>query len=261
MTDLVQRVRDVLPSVRTDLEDLVRIQSVWGDPQRRDEVSRSADAVAKLLAEAGFGDVRIVSEGGAPAVIAHHPAPEGAPTVLLYAHHDVQPEGDPAAWHSPPFEPTERDGRIYARGIADDKAGVMAHIAAIRAFGGDLPVGLNVFIEGEEEIGSESLPTILEKHADKLDADAIVIADSGNIAVGTPSLTTTLRGMVQATVTVRTLDHALHSGIFGGPVPDAATALIRLLATLHGPDGEVAVDDAVAEVLREVGQHDVAQDA
>ena len=106
MSDLVERVRDLLPSVRRDLEDLVRIESVWADPSRRDEVHRSAQAVADLLSQAGFGDVRIVSEGGAPAVIAHHPAPAGAPTVLLYAHHDVQPEGDPSQWASPPFEPT-----------------------------------------------------------------------------------------------------------------------------------------------------------
>ena len=133
MSDLVERVRDVLPSVRQDLEDLVRIQSVWADPARRGEVQRSADAVAKLLSEAGFGDVQIVSEGGAPAVIARHPAPAGAPTVLLYAHHDVQPEGDHTQWESPPFEPTERDGRLYGRGSADDKAGIATHLAAFRA--------------------------------------------------------------------------------------------------------------------------------
>src|ERR1044072_2163317 len=119
MSDLVARVREVLPSVRRDLEDLVRIESVWADEARRPEVQRSADAVAKLLSEAGFGDVQIVSEGGAPAVIARHPAPPRAPTVLLYAHHDVQPEGDPCIWASPPFEPTERDGRLYGRGVAD----------------------------------------------------------------------------------------------------------------------------------------------
>ena len=133
MSDLVERVRAVLPSVRRDLEDLVRIESVWADPDRRAEVRRSADAVAKLLSEAGFGDVRIVSEGGAPAVIARHPAPPGAPTVLLYAHHDVQPEGDHAQWQSPPVEPTERDGRLYGRGTADDKAGIATYLAAFRA--------------------------------------------------------------------------------------------------------------------------------
>src|ERR1700728_5448609 len=128
MSDLVERVREVLPSVRRDLEDLVRIESVWADPTRRDEVHRSAQAVAELLSQAGFGDVQIVSEGGAPAVIAPPPAPGGAPTVLLYAHHDVQPEGDRDQKASPPFEPTERNGRLYGRGSADDKAGIATHL-------------------------------------------------------------------------------------------------------------------------------------
>src|SRR5258708_31846688 len=132
MSDLVEGVRSVWPSVRADLEDLVSIESVWADPARHDEVRRSADAVAKLLSAAGFGDVRIVSEGGAPAVIAPHPAPPGAPTVLLYAHHDAQPEGDPAQWASPPFEPTERAGRLYGRGTADDKAGIATLRRAFR---------------------------------------------------------------------------------------------------------------------------------
>ena len=241
MSDLVQRVRDVLPSVRADLEDLVRIQSVWADPQRRDEVTRSADAVAKLLSEAGFSDVRIVSEGGAPAVIAHHPAPEGAPTVLLYAHHDVQPEGDPAAWDSSPFEPTERDGRLYGRGTADDKAGIATHLAAFRAHGGTPPVGVTVFVEGEEESGSPSLSRLLAAHQDALAADVIVIADSDNWSTDTPSLTVSLRGLADCVVEVSTLDHGLHSGMWGGVVPDALMVLVRLLASLHDDDGNVAV--------------------
>ena len=168
MSDLVERVRDVLPSVRSDLEDLVRIESVGADPARQGEVQRSAEAVAKLLSQAGFGDVRIVSEDGAPAVIARHPAPPGAPTVLLYAHHDVQPEGDRTQWESSPFEPTERDGRLYGRGSADDKAGIATHLAAFRAHGGQPPVGVTVFVEGEEEIGSPSLGRLLAAHKDKL---------------------------------------------------------------------------------------------
>ena len=161
MSDLVARVREILPDVRRDLEALVRIQSVWSDPARRDEVHRSAQAVAELLRDAGFVHVEIVSEGGAPAVIAHHPAPSGAPTVLLYAHHDVQPEGDPAQWDSAPFEPTERDGRLYGRGTADDKAGIATHLAAFRAHNGNPPVGVTVFVEGEEECGSPSLSRLL----------------------------------------------------------------------------------------------------
>ena len=186
MSDLVERVREVLPSVRRDLEDLVRIESVWADPGRRTEVQRSAEAVAKLLSEAGFGDVQIVSEGGAPAVIARHPAPPGAPTVLLYAHHDVQPEGDHGQWQSPPFEPTERDGRLYGRGSADDKAGIATHLAAFRAHGGAPPVGVTVFVEGEEESGSPSLSRLLAAHRDVLASDVIVIADSDNWSTDVP---------------------------------------------------------------------------
>ncbi|AFC52998.1 MULTISPECIES: dipeptidase [Mycobacterium] len=241
MSDLVDRVREVLPSVRRDLEDLVRIESVWADPGRRSEVHRSAQAVADLLSQAGFGDVQIVSEGGAPAVIARHPAPPGAPTVLLYAHHDVQPEGDRGQWTSPPFEPTERDGRLYGRGSADDKAGIATHLAAFRAHGGRPPVGVTVFVEGEEESGSPSLARLLAAHRDTLAADVIVIADSDNWSADTPALTVSLRGLVDCVVEVATLDHGLHSGLWGGVVPDALSVLVRLLASLHDDDGNVAV--------------------
>ncbi len=241
MSDLVERVRAVLPSVRRDLEDLMRIEAVWADPGRRSEVHRSAQAVADLLSQAGFGDVQIVSEGGAPAVIARHPAPPGAPTVLLYAHHDVQPEGDRGQWTSPPFEPTERDGRLYGRGSADDKAGIATHLAAFRAHGGRPPVGVTVFVEGEEESGSPSLAQLLAAHRDTLAADVIVIADSDNWSADTPALTVSLRGLVDCVVEVATLDHGLHSGLWGGVVPDALTVLVRLLASLHDDDGNVAV--------------------
>ena len=241
MSDLVERVREVLPSVRRDLEDLVRIESVWADPARRAEVQRSAETVSKLLTEAGFGDVRIVSEGGAPAVIARHPAPPGAPTVLLYAHHDVQPEGDTASGSRRPFEPTERDGRLYGRGTADDKAGIATHLAAFRAHGGAPPVGVTVFVEGEEESGSPSLCALLAAHRDQLAADVIVIADSDNWSTEVPSLTVSLRGLADCVVEVATLDHGLHSGMWGGVVPDAVSVLVRLLASLHDDDGNVAV--------------------
>ena len=241
MSDLVARVQAVLPSVRADLEDLVRIQSVWADPARRDEVHRSARAVADLLSHAGFQQVEIVAEGGAPAVIAHHPAPPGAPTVLLYAHHDVQPEGDPAQWNSDPFEPTERDGRLYGRGSADDKAGIATHLAAFRAHDGNPPVGVTVFVEGEEESGSPSLGRLLAAHKDKLAADIIVIADSDNWTTDIPALTVSLRGLADCVVEVATLDHGLHSGLWGGVVPDALSVLVRLLASLHDDDGNVAV--------------------
>src|SRR6201991_4265193 len=242
MSDLVELVREVLPSVRADLEDLIRIESVGADPARHGEVRRSAEAVSKLLSEAGFGDVRIVSEGGAPAVIARHPAPPGAPTVLLYAHHDVQPEGDPRQWQSPPFEPTERDGRLYGRGSADDKAGIATHLAAFRAHGGAPPVGVTVFVEGEEESGSPSLARLLATHREALAADVIVIADSDNWSTDVPALTVSLRGLADCVVEVATLDHGLHSGLWGGVVPDALSVLVRLLASLHDDDGNVAVE-------------------
>ncbi|MEV3906034.1 dipeptidase [Mycobacterium sp. NPDC050551] len=242
MSDVVERVRDVLPSVRADLEDLVRIESVWADPARRGEVQRSAQAVADLLGAAGFDDIRIVAEGGAPAVIARHPAPPGAPTVLLYAHHDVQPEGDHSQWGTAPFEPTERDGRLYGRGTADDKAGIATHLAAFRAHGGTPPVGVTVFVEGEEESGSPSLGALLEAHKDLLAADVIVIADSDNWSTEIPALTVSLRGLADCVVEVATLDHGLHSGLWGGVVPDALSVLVRLLASLHDDEGNVAVD-------------------
>src|ERR1700760_3531663 len=252
MSELVDRVREIMPSVRRDLESLVRIESVGADPARRDQVHRSAQATADLLSRAGFDDVRIVSEGGAPAVIARHPAPPGAPTVLLYAHHDVQPEGDFAQWTSPPFEPPGRNGRLYGRGSADDKAGIATHLAAFRAHGGNPPVGVTVFVEGEEESGSPSLGRLLATHRDALAADVIVIADSDNWSTDVPALTVSLRGLADCVVEVATLDHGLHSGLWGGVVPDALSVLVRLLATLHDDDGNVAVagphDSTAADV-------------
>src|SRR3954447_7981261 len=248
MTDDIRaRVQAVLPSIRKDLENLVRIESVSADPARAGEVQRSAEAVAALFRDERFDSVEIVSaDGGAPAVIAHKAGPAGAPTVLLYAHHDVQPENDHADWDSPPFEPTERDGRLYARGAADDKAGIAAHLGALRAHGDDLPVSVTMFIEGEEEVGSDTLPALLAEHRDRLAADVIVIADSGNWDIGVPALTTSLRGLVRVDVEVRTLTHAVHSGMWGGLVPDALMTLARVIATLHDDEGNVAVQGLYA---------------
>jgi acetylornithine deacetylase/succinyl-diaminopimelate desuccinylase-like protein len=231
-----------LPAVRADLENLVRIPGIAFDGFDFTPLQRSAEAVAELLRGAGLPDVRIERIGdGHPAVIGRRPAPPGAPTGLLYAHHDVQPVGDLAEWRSEPFEPVEREGRLYGRGAADDKAGIMAHVAALRAFGDSLPVGVVVFVEGEEEFGSQSLEALLREHRETLAADVIVIADSGNWAVGQPALTTSLRGLVNAFVEVRTLSHAVHSGMFGGAVPDALIALSRLIASLHDDVGDPAV--------------------
>ena len=244
--DLLQRLESVMPSVRADLERLVRIPSVGALPEHADDVRRSAQATAELFDAEGF-DVQVLSvAGGAPAVVARRPAPQGAPTVLLYAHHDVQPVGDPAGWTSEPFEPTERGERLFGRGAADDKAGIAAHLAAVRAHGDDLPVGVTVFVEGEEEEGSPTLASFLDEYRDLLAADVIVIADSTNWDIGVPALTTSLRGLVEAHVEVRTLRHGVHSGMWGGVVPDALTSLCRVLATLHDESGDVAVEGLVA---------------
>ncbi len=229
-----------MPGVMSDLSDLVRIPSVSLDSFDRRHVQDSATAVAELLRAEGM-EVTIVTEGGQPAVIGHRPGPAGAPTVLLYAHHDVQPPGESADWASPPFEPTLRGERIFGRGIADDKAGVMAHVAALRAHHGAPGVSLTVFVEGEEEVGSPSLPAILERHGEALRADVIVLADSHNWKIGVPALTTTLRGLVRVVVSVRALNHGVHSGLYGGAAPDGLTALVRLVATLHDEAGDVAV--------------------
>jgi len=237
-----------------DLGALVRIPSIAWPAFDAREVLRSAEAIAELAEGLGVFDrvaiktARIpgTEEHGQPAVLATRAARDGRPTVVLYAHHDVQPPGDETSWESPPFEPTVRDGRLYGRGAADDKAGVMVHLAAIRALaeaaGGDPDLGIALFVEGEEEYGSRSFATFLEDNADALRGDVIVVADSGNWDSETPALTVSLRGAVRFTLRLRTLDHASHSGMFGGAVPDALMAAIRLLSTLWDADGSVAVD-------------------
>lgn len=241
---LREAVARALPGAKADLERLIRIPSVSADPAAAAEVRRSAEATAELFRAVGSPEVEILDavEGGQPAVLARYPAPPGRPTVLLYAHHDVQPSGDPAGWTSPPFAPTERDGRLYGRGAADDKAGIAVHLAVLRAFDGQPPVGVTVFVEGEEEVGSPTLGAFLTRYRDRLAADVIVLADSANQEIGTPSLTTSLRGLVDCVVEVRALRHGVHSGVYGGAAPDALTALCRLLATLHDERGDVAIE-------------------
>ncbi|WP_431806320.1 dipeptidase [Microbacterium paraoxydans] len=243
-----------IPAALSDLGHLVRIPGMAWPAFDQTQLERSAGAVATLAKETGvFDDVRVLrsaipgtDEQGQPAVLATRAARNGKPTILLYAHHDVQPPGDDALWETPPFEPTVRDGRLYGRGAADDKAGIMAHIGAIRAvssvLGDDLDLGIAMFIEGEEEYGSRSFAQFLADNRDALRADAIVVADSGNWDTVTPGLTVSLRGNARFTMTVRTLDHASHSGMFGGAVPDAMMATVRLLSTLWNADGSVAVE-------------------
>ena len=228
--------------MRSVLEDLVRIPSVSAPGYPPGEVRRSAEHIADLLRAEGATSVRLLElEGAHPAVYGEVPGPEGAPTVLLYAHHDVQPPGPADEWETSPFDPFERNGRLFGRGASDDKSGVVMHLGTLRAFAGNPPVTLKIFVEGEEEIGSAHLSDFLETHAELLRADVIVIADAGNWRVGTPGLTTSLRGLASCVVEVRTARNAVHSGQFGGVFPDAITTLARLLATLHDDGGNVAV--------------------
>ncbi len=251
LDELRARTAAAFPRIRADLEALVRIPSVSNSAFDQAHVAQSAAAVADLLRGTGLDDVEILTvttadgRTGAPAVVARRPAAPGAPTVLLYAHHDVQPPGDAAAWETSPFEPTERGGRLFGRGAADDKAGVVAHVGALRVLGDDLGVGVTVFVEGEEEIGSPTFADFLHAHRDRLAADVIVVADSSNWSVGVPGLTTSLRGLVDCAVEVEVLSHAVHSGMYGGPVLDAVTLLARLVATLHDDAGDVAVEGLV----------------
>jgi cysteinylglycine-S-conjugate dipeptidase len=206
-------------------------------------VRRSAEETGSWLERSGLKGVRTLEVDGAhPAMFGQTPGPAGSPTVLLYAHHDVQPPGAEDLWVSPPFEATERDGRLFGRGTADDKAGIAAHAAVLQAWDGKPPVTISVFIEGEEEIASPNLEAFLREYAPLLDADVIVLADCSNWTIGTPALTTSLRGILDFIVEVRTLDHAVHSGVYGGPVPDALMALSRLIASLHDNRGNVAID-------------------
>jgi acetylornithine deacetylase/succinyl-diaminopimelate desuccinylase-like protein len=235
-------VRSAFYRIRHELERLVRIPSVSAAGFDAQQVRRSARATATWLRRSGFSDVRLLDvRGSHPAVYGAARGPTGSPRVLLYAHHDVQPPGPADLWESPPFEPTERNGRLFGRGTADDKAGIAVHAAALQAWEGKPPLDVAVFIEGEEETGSTHLPDFLGTYKDLLQADAIVIADCSNWTIGQPTLTTSLRGIVDCVVEVRTLDHAVHSGKYGGPVPDALTALCRLIATLHDSAGNVAV--------------------
>jgi acetylornithine deacetylase/succinyl-diaminopimelate desuccinylase-like protein len=241
-SDLAAAVHDGFPRALAELDELVRIPSVSAPGFDPGQVRRAAERITELLDGSGFSGIRLLEiEGAHPAIYAEIPAPDGAPTVLLYAHYDVQPPGPDEEWETTPFDPIERDGRLLGRGTADDKCGVVMHLAAIRAFGGDVPVGVKVFMEGEEEIGSANLGAFLNQHRDLLEADVIVIGDAGNWGVGIPALTTSLRGLVDCTIEVRTLESAVHSGMFGGPIPDAITAMSRVIASLHDDDGNVAV--------------------
>jgi len=243
--ELRATVAEQMPRTIEDLSRLVRIPSISFPGYDPAPVRRSAEATAEILEAAGFRGVRLIELPDGvdhPAVFGEVTGPPGAPTLLLYAHHDVQPEGPVEEWTSPPFEPVVRDGRLFGRGTSDDKCGIAMHAAALRAWGGAPPVTLKVIVEGEEESSTAHLPFLIEGHRELLACDVVGVADGGNRRTGVPTLDTSMRGVVDCRVTVRVLDLAVHSGSFGGPVPDALTCLARILATLHDDEGAVAIE-------------------
>ncbi|MBF4476274.1 Acetylornithine deacetylase/Succinyl-diaminopimelate desuccinylase [Rhodococcus rhodochrous J3] len=241
-----ERIREAMPAARDDLARLVAFRSV-ADPRQFpvEECVGAANWVRDAFTEAGIENVETIETvDGSLAVLGHTPAPEGAPTVLLYSHYDVQPPGDESLWHSEPFTLTERDGRWYGRGAADCKGNVVMHLLALRALcaDGPLPVGVRIVIEGSEEMGGAGLDHLVAERPELFDADLIVIGDSGNAEVGRPTLTTTLRGIANVDVHIETLKGEIHSGMYGGAAPDALAALIHLLGTLRDERGNTVVD-------------------
>jgi acetylornithine deacetylase/succinyl-diaminopimelate desuccinylase-like protein len=243
--ELRDRIAADMPATIAALERLVRIPSRGYPGYDPSEVRASAEATRDVLADAGVEGARLLElPGGHPAVFGRIDGPEGAPTVLLYAHHDVQPEGPLDQWDTPPFEPVVRDGRMFGRGAADDKSGIAIHAAAIRALlaEGPLPCTVNVLIEGEEECTTEHLPDLVRGNADLIRSDIAVIADGGNHRTGLPAIDVSLRGVTDCVIEVRVLDQAQHSGTYGGPIPDAITSLARIIASLHDDEGNVRIE-------------------
>ncbi len=236
-----------------ELIDYSRIPSVSFEGFPPDPLRHSAEWTAKKMRAIGLEGVEVLTLPGAhPYVYGEWLHAPGKPTVLLYGHHDVQPAGRASHWETPPFEPTLRkDGRLYGRGVADDKAGVMVHLAALEAYlktVGSLPVNIRFIVEGEEETGSENLERFLNQYQEKLKSDVMVLTDTANLEEGLPSITYQLRGIVDATLEVRTLDHPVHSGMWGGPVMDALTVLNKILARLTFEDGRIAIPHFYDEV-------------
>ena len=244
MSDVAGRVAALMPRVRTELADLVAIPSV-ADPRLvpLEECERAARWVVEAFREVGFADIDLhPTADGSKAVVGSRPGPDpSAPTALLYAHYDVQPPLDDDAWRTPPFELTEVDGRWFGRGTADCKGNILMHLTALRALGDDVPVNLKLVVEGSEEQGTGGLEGFVADNADLLRADAILVCDTGNAAVGQPALTVSLRGLVNVVVHVDALPTELHSGMFGGPAPDGLAALVAILASLRDADGNTTV--------------------
>jgi cysteinylglycine-S-conjugate dipeptidase len=237
-----ETVRSLMPELTSDLGRLVRIPSIAFPDFPPEQLQEAHDLIVELLRDAGMDDlVTLNLPDTAPVLTGTIPAPDGAPTVLLYSHYDVVPAGDESLWSSPPWEPTERDGAIFGRGASDSKANVIVHVGALRAWGGKPPVGIKLVIEGQEEVGGGAFGTYPQSHPEAFAADAMLIADMGSVRPGVPALTVALRGMAQVTLGVTTLASAKHSGQYGGAAPDSLIALLHALATLHDENGDVAV--------------------
>ncbi len=242
--DLPDQISALMGRARSDLAEIVSIPSVADPRQYPPSVCEEAATwVRDRFAEVGFADARLErTADGSLAVVGDRPGPDpDGPTVLLYAHYDVQPAPDETVWRTPPFELTEVDGRWYGRGSADCKGNIVMHLTALRALADTVPVNLKLVVEGSEEQGTGGLEAYVPEHVEELRADAILVCDTGNAAVGIPAVTVSLRGMVNAIVTVETLRTDLHSGMFGGPAPDALIALIRMLCSLHDDAGNTVI--------------------
>ena len=224
------------------LSDLVRIQSISSDKNHREHVDESAQFVQNIFADLGLNTQTIKVPGGMPAVVAHTEVDPAKKTVLLYAHHDVQPVGDETLWNTDPFEPQVIDGRLFGRGSGDNKSGVVVHYNVVKQLLDDLPVNLKIFIEGEEEIGSPTMTEFINQNRDALESDVIIIADSGNVRIGTPTITTTLRGLVDAIIEVDQPMRPIHSGVGGGVVPDAFLVLSKIISSFHNEKGELLIE-------------------